>query len=189
LLLQRHARRILDDVGEAENAIGRLIGKPSGDLHVSVPFTFASGPLAAMLPDFIERYPEVRAVLAVENRPVDLQIERMDVAIRIGPLQDSDLVARRLTTFELWPCASPMYLKNRDTISSPADLLSHKLIAHADRRQIWYFRSGAGAVRDIEVDPGIVIPEPDVLKTMLIAGVGIGLLPDFMRRTRSPMGN
>lgn len=179
LLLQRHARRILDDVGEAENAIGGLIGKPSGDLHVNVPFTFASGPLASMLPDFIKRYPEVRIVLTVDNRPIDLLIERMDVAIRIGPLQDSDLVARRLASFELWPCASPAYLEQHQHIALPADLQKHRLIAHADHRQTWYFRTSAGAVRDIEVEPGIVVPEPDVLKTMLIAGVGIGLLPDF----------
>jgi DNA-binding transcriptional LysR family regulator len=179
LLMQRHARRILDDVGEAENAIGGLIGTPGGDLHINAPFTFASGPLASMLPAFTARFPQVRVVLTVENRPVDLQIERADIAIRMGPLQNSDLIARRLTTFELWPCASPGYLNGREAVTAPKDLLRHRLIAHADRREIWQLRTAAGAVRDIEVEPGIVIPEPDVLKTMLIADAGIGLLPDF----------
>ncbi len=179
LLLQRHARRIVDDVGEAENAIGGLVGNPRGDLRVSVPFTFAAGPLAPMLPSFLARYPEVRVVLTVDNRPVDLLTEEIDIAIRIGPLQDSDLIARRLTTFALWPCASPVYLARHAPISRPSDLSGHTLIAHADRRATWRFRSSAGGVRDIEVEPGTVVPEPDVVRTMLVAGAGIGLLPDF----------
>lgn len=178
-LFLRHARRILDDVGEAENAIGGLIGTPSGDLHVNAPFTFAAGPLAAMLPAFIAKFPQVRVVLTVENRPIDLQIDRADIAIRIGPLQDSDLIARRLTTFALWPCASPGYVDDLASITTPKDLLKYRLFAHSDRRETWNFRTAAGAIRDIEVEAGVVIPEPDVLKTMLIAGAGIGLLPDF----------
>ena len=179
LLLQRHARRILDDVGEAENAIGGLIGRPSGDLRVNAPFTFAAGPLASMLPKFAERYPEVRVVLSVDNRLVDFQIEGMDLAIRIGRLDDSDLIARRLSTFEIWPCASPEYLERSDEIIQPTDLLRQTLISHSDQRETWEFRTATGAVRDIEVAPGMVIPEPEVLKRVLIAGTGIGLLPDF----------
>ena len=180
LLMQRHAKRILDDVGEAENAMGGLIGKPSGDLHVNVPFTFAAGPLACMLPAFLQRYPEVRVVMAVENRTVDMQLEGVDVAIRIGPLKDSELIARRLTTFELWPCASPAYLARHPPIEIPTDLLQHRLIAHTDRTETWRFQGASAALRDIDVEPrGPVIPEPDVLKTLLIADSGIGLLPDF----------
>ena len=195
LLLQRHARRILDDVGEAENAIGGLVGSPRGDLRISVPFTFAAGPLAEMLPDFLERYPEVRVVLTVDNRPIDLLTEEMDVAIRIGPLQDSELIARRLTTFALWPCASPLYLGGHALITTPADLASHTLIAHADRRETWAFRTPAGAVRDIEVAPGTVVPEPDVVEEMLVraasaqdAAIFISLVaPDDLRRASSDL--
>lgn len=179
LLLQRHARRILDDVGEAENAVGGLVGAPRGDLRVSVPFTFAAGPLAPMLPGFALRYPEVRVVLSIDNRPIDLLAEEADIAIRIGPLPNSELIARRLATFALWPCASPTYLANAPPVEAPADLLVHRLIAHADRRQRWTFRTPAGTVRDVEFDPGIVVPEPDVVRTMLLGHAGIGMLPDF----------
>jgi DNA-binding transcriptional LysR family regulator len=127
----------------------------------------------------MDRYPEVRVVLTVENRLTDLQIEKIDVAIRIGPLEDSDLIARRLATFELWTCASPIYLEARPPVVRPTDLFLHRLLSHADRRETWQFRTATGAVRDIEVEPGNVVPEPDVVKTMLIAGAGIGLLPDF----------
>lgn len=179
LLLKRHARRILDEVGEAENAMGGLIGAPIGDLRVDAPFTFAAGPLASMLPAFSLRYPDIRVVLSVDNKPIDVQLEQMDVVIRMGPLRDSDLVARRLATFSLWACASPSYLGQHPAIARPEDLAAHRLISHADRRESWMFRNGKGVVREVEVPPGMVIPEPDVLRTLLMEGVGIGLLPDF----------
>ncbi len=179
LLLQRHARRILDDVGEAENAILGVIGVPRGDLRISVPFTFAAGPLATLLPEFLGRYPDVRVVLAIDNRVVDLLAEDFDIAIRIGPLPDSDLIARRLTTFELWPCASPAYLARSAPIAEPSSLVSHTLIAHGDHRETWRFRGANGAVRDFEFKASTVVPEPDVVRTMLLAGAGIGILPDF----------
>ena len=179
-LLQRHAGRILDDVSEAENALGGLIGKPSGTLRVSVGFTFAVGPLAPMLPAFLARYPDVRVVLVVDNRSVDLLSEDIDVAIRIGKLRDSELVARKVATMELWPCASPAYLAARGTPETVDDLLAHTLISHFDSRVPWSVRTPTGQLRDILVEPGTVIPEPAVSKAVLIGGAGIGWLPDFL---------
>lgn len=182
LLLHRHSARIIDDVSEAENAVGRLIGTPSGTLRVSVGFTFAAGPLAPMLPDFLARYPDVRVVLTVDNRPVDLLTEEIDVSIRIGPVRNSELIARKLGTIELWPCASPAYLAEHGTPETIDDLLQHKLIAHSDRRIPWRMRSPSGAMREIETEPGTVIPEPAVTKIVLLGGAGIGWLPDFDAR-------
>lgn len=148
LLLHRHARRILDDVGEAENALGGLVGVPRGDLRVSVPFTFAAGPLALMLPGFMKRYPEVRVVLSIDNRPVDLLVDEIDLAIRIGRLPDSELIARRLARFELWPCATPAYLAARGVPAAVDDLRHHTLIAHVDRRGPQRFRTPTGEMLD-----------------------------------------
>jgi len=178
-LLQRHARRILDDVGEAESALAGLVGVPRGTLRVSVGFTFAVGPLAPMLPRFLARYPELRVALSIENRNVDLLAEEFDVAIRIGPLRDSDLIAHRLTSIALWTCASPAYLAARGTPATVEDLRSHELIARVDRRATWRFRAPGGALHEVEVVPGTVIPEPAVLKAVLVGGAGIGRLPDF----------
>lgn len=179
LLLQRHARRILDDVGEAENAIGGLVGQPRGDLRVSVPFTFATGPLARALPGFLARYPDVRVVLTIDNRIVDLLAEDYDVAIRIGPLRDSDLIARRLATLALWPCASPGYLSRHPPITRPDDLAKHTIIGHKSSKEVWPFLSPGGAKRDVEIETQMVAPEPDVVRTLLLADAGIGILPDF----------
>jgi DNA-binding transcriptional LysR family regulator len=179
LLLQRHARRILDDVGEAENAIGGLVGHPQGDLRVSVPFTYAAGPLAEALPPFLIRYPDVRVLLTIDNRVVDLLGEDYDVAIRIGPLPDSDLIARRVATLHLWPCASPRYLDQHPKIVKPADLANHIIIGHRGIKEVWPFRSSEGAKCEVEIVSRMVAPEPDVVLTMLLADAGIGILPDF----------
>ena len=182
LLLHRHAARILDDVSEAENAVGGLIGRPSGTLRVSVGFTFAAGPLAPMLPAFLARYPDVRLVLTVDNRAIDLLTEEIDVSIRIGPLRNSELIARKVGTIELWPCASPGYLAAHGEPRTVDDLVRHRLIAHADRRLPWRMQTPSGLVREIDSEPGTVIPEPAVTKIMLLGGAGIGWLPDFDAR-------
>lgn len=179
LLLRRHANRILDDISEAENAIGGLVGAPRGDLRISAPFTFAAGPLAPMLPAFLARYPDVRLILTVDNRNIDLLTEDIDVVIRIGPLANSDLIARRLATFELWPCASPAYIAERGLPAQPGDLAAHAIIAHSDRGRTRRFVTRSGGVTEVELDPVALVPEPAVVRTMLLGGAGIGWLPDF----------
>lgn len=187
-LLQRHAIRILDDVVEAENAVGGLIGKPTGTLRISVGFTFAAGPLASMLPEFIFRYPDVRIVLTVDNRNADLPVDEIDIAIRIGPLPSSDLIARKLGTIELWPCASPAYLAEHGVPQSVEALARHRMIAHSDQMRSWTMRDPSGAVRQVEAEPVTVIPEPAVAKTMILAGAGIAWLPDFDARDAVAVG-
>ncbi len=182
LLIQRHARRILDDVGEAENALGALIGAPRGDLRISAPFTFANGPLVPMLSVFMAQYPEVRVILTIDNRNVDLLTEEINVVIRIGPLADSEQIARRLATVELWPCASPAYLAKHSAPEKPEDLSGHSILAHSDREKLWRFTNASGIVRDVALDSVAIIPEPAVVYTMLLAGAGVGWLPDFHAR-------
>lgn len=179
LLLRRHANRIMDDIGEAENAIGGLVGAPRGDLRISAPFTFAAGPLAPMLPAFLARYPDVRVILTVDNRNIDLLTEEIDVVIRIGPLANSELIARRLATFELWPCACPAYINKRGMPTKPGDLASHTIVAHSDKQRIWRFVGRSGATTEVELRPVAVVPEPAVVRTMLLGGAGVGWLPDF----------
>ena len=179
LLLRRHANRILDDIGEAENAIGGLVGAPRGDLRISAPFTFAAGPLAPMLPAFLARYPDVRVILTVDNRNIDLLTEEIDVVIRIGPLANSDLIARRLAKFELWPCASPAYLNKRGMPATPGDLAAHTIVAHSDKQRIWRFVARSSEITEVALNSVAVVPEPAVTHTMLLGGAGVGWLPDF----------
>jgi DNA-binding transcriptional LysR family regulator len=182
LLLQRHARRILEEVGEAEDAIAGFVGVPRGTLRVSAPPSFAAGPLAPMLPGFLARYPELRLVLSFDNQPIVALPDDVDVAIRTGSLPDSELVARRVARTELWICASPTYLAARGTPTTVDELTGHQLVTLYDRRSTWRFRTSSGVVQEFTADPGVVVPEPVIARTLLIGGAGIGLLPEFHAR-------
>lgn len=179
-LFQPHALRVLAEVQEAEGAVSDFAGVPRGTLRVNAPITFAIGLIAPMLAPFVARFPEVRIVLDVENRRIDVLAEEVDLVIRIGTLPDSQLVARRLATLQLWACASPAYLAERGTPASVADLSSHALLAWADRPTSWGFTAPSGAHENVEVTPGTVLPEPAIMQVAVAGGAGIARLPDFL---------
>ncbi|VXD07420.1 LysR family transcriptional regulator [Sphingomonas sp. T1] len=177
-----HARRIMSDVDEAGAAVEGLTGEPRGTLRINAAVTFALGLVAPMLPAFMRRYPELRIVLETENRIVDLAREEVDVAIRVGQMADSDLLARKLGTVELWPCASPAYLAEHGTPATPGDLTAHALLGWMDRPSEWIFISPDGQDQRVPVPVGSVAPEPAVLQLLILGGAGIGRLPDFLAR-------
>jgi DNA-binding transcriptional LysR family regulator len=183
VLFRPYAVRILADVDEAGTALDSFAGVPRGTLRVSAPFTFVVAILSPMLPSFLTNYPEVRVVLDVENRVIDMPLEEADVVIRVSAaLPDSDLIARHLLTTESWTCASPGYLAARGAPSSIAELSRHALIAYADRSTTWSFRTKDGAVREIAFTPANVVSDSAALMPMLVGGAGIGRLPDFIAR-------
>ena len=182
LLLQRHARRILDDVGEAEDAIAGFVGVPRGTLRVSAPPSFAAGPLAPILSAFVARYPDVRVVLSFDNQPIVQLPDDVDVAIRAGALPDSELIARRLASTELVTCASPSYLATHAAPTTVEELHDHRLVTLFDRRTVWRFRTPSGAMQELVAEPGLVVPEHAIARTVLLGGAGIGQLPEYHAR-------
>ena len=107
--------------------------------------------------------------------------------VRAG--HDVTVIARRLTTSELWPCASPAYLARYNHIISPDDLSGHVLFTHSQRLETWGFRTNTndGEKYEIAIPRSTVIPEPEVLGTVLMSGAGVGLLPDF--HAEAPIAN
>lgn len=177
-----HALRILADVDEAEAALDGLDNVPAGSLRVSLPFTIATALVAPMLPAFMASYPQVRVVLAVENRFIDMPAEPADLMIRVGPLADSDLIARRLLTSETWLCASPEYLAARGMPVRAADLPDHSLIGYHNRTTV-YLDDALGDAGRIELAPVIAISDAAALLPVVLAGAGIAHLPDFLARS------
>ncbi len=180
-LFRPHALRILADVDEAGTALEGLGGVPAGTLRVSLPFTVATALVAPMLPGFMTAYPQVRVILAVENRFVDMPAETADLLIRVGPLVDSDLIARRLLVSEAWLCASPSYLAARGTPSQASDLINHTLIGYGDRVMA-YHDDATGEARCIELPPTVAISDSAALLPVVLGGAGIAYLPDFLAR-------
>lgn len=183
VLFRPYAMRILADVDEAGTALDNFAGAPRGTLHMSAPFTFVVAILSPMLPSFLARYPDVRVVVDVENRVIDIPVEAADLVIRAtGALPDSDLIARHLLTTEAWTCASPSYLAACGAPSRIADLTRHALIAYADLATTWSYRMADGSMQRIEFRPASVVSDSAALSPMLISGAGIGRLPDFIAK-------
>jgi len=180
-LFRPHALRILADVDEAGTALEGLGGVPAGTLRVSLPFTVATALVAPMLPGFMAAHPQVRVVLAVENRFVDMPAEAADLLIRVGPLVDSDLIARRLLVSEAWLCASPSYLAARGTPARVADLTDHTLIGYGDRAMA-YRDDATGEAGRIELPPAVAVSDSAALLPVVLGGAGIAYLPDFLAR-------
>jgi len=122
--LHLRAQRIVEDVADAWNAVRRLDDTPRGLLRVSV-----TGPhFAKLFTGFLQDFPEVRLEVQSTTRHVDLLSEGVDVAIRIGPVEDQNLIARWLHTDRLVAAASPAYLERHGSPAHPEDLPNHTCI-------------------------------------------------------------
>jgi len=125
----RRTRRILDEIQDAEETLRGTRSKPQGRLRVDVPVAFGRYLLVPALPDFTRRYPAIELDIRLNDRVVDLVAERVDVAMRVGPLRQTGLVARRIAQVNIVTCASPTYLADRGEPGTPDDLREHRLLA------------------------------------------------------------
>jgi DNA-binding transcriptional LysR family regulator len=132
-------RVILDQVRAAESGAQALRSSARGKLRINAPVTFGSVMLAPVLPQFLEQHPQVQVELTLNDRIIDLVDEGVDVAIRVGPLADSGLVARPLKPYGVMICAAPAYLQRAGTPLHPEDLVDHQCLGftHWSRRAGW----------------------------------------------------
>ena len=175
------ANAILEQLEEADNVASDRQAEPQGTLRVNAPMSFGTRHLAAAVAEFCDRYPGVRVEMVLNDRVVDLIEEGYDVAVRIGRLADSGLVARRLAACRLVVCASPGYLARRGWPSTPADLHAHNclLYAHAGHGGAWLFHNDDGE-EDIRPSGNLVANNGDALLAAAQAGQGIILQPTFI---------
>ncbi|SMF09804.1 DNA-binding transcriptional regulator, LysR family [Tistlia consotensis] len=172
------AERIVNDIAEAERAVSHLHGAPRGQLKVNAPVAFGIDHLAPLLPGFMAENPEVSVDLSVNDRFVDLVEEGIDVALRIGELADSSLIARRLAANRRVVCAAPSYLERRGTPASTADLKRHNCLVYTYRQQRrdWHF-DGPGGHELVTVNGDLETNNAQVLRMAALGGLGIVLLP------------
>lgn len=131
-------RLILEQVRAAESGAQVLRATPRGKLRINAPVSFGSVMLAPALTRFLDQNPEVQAELTLNDRVIDLVEEGVDVAIRVGPLADSSLVARPLKTYGVLICAAPAYLQRAGTPQHPEDLVDHQCLGFTN----WSRRGG-----------------------------------------------
>lgn len=124
----RRSRRILDELQDAEETLRGSRLKPQGRLRVDVPVAFGRYLLLPALPEFTRRYPDIDLDIRLNDRVVDLVAERVDVALRVGPLRSAGLVARRVSQMSIVTCAAPSYLAEHGEPRTPDDLREHRLL-------------------------------------------------------------
>ena len=175
------ASAILEQLEEADTVVSERQAEPRGTLRVNAPMSFGSRYLAAAVAEFCERCPGVQVELVLNDRVVDLIEEGYDVAVRIGQLADSGLVARRLATCRLTVCASPAYLARRGWPDAPADLLRHNclLYAYAGNGGNWRF-NGEHGEQEVRLSGNLIANNGDALLAAALAGQGIILQPTFI---------
>ena len=170
----------LIEAAEADAAAGRA--QPRGHLRVNTGTAFAKHRLVPALPDFFARYPEVTLDLCVTDRRVDLVAEQADVLLRVGPLDDSSLVARKVSEGRRVICAAPAYLARRGAPRRPEDLLEHDcLVLHGlARLTAWPFRAGTAGIRTLGVRGRATTDSAEALRDMALAGLGVVRVTEFL---------
>ena len=141
------ARRILTDLDQAEKAAVGETATPQGHLTITASVTFGRSALGPVVPDFLVRYPGITASVLLLDRVTNLVEEGIDVAVRIGSLPNSNLIARRVGTVGRMLVASPDYLRRRGTPLAPPDLKHHAMIAFTGLipNREWRFNPPQGA--------------------------------------------
>lgn len=180
-----HSRRIAGELDEAESAVHQLEGAPRGWLRVTAPYSLGTGMLGPVLHQFRERYPDVRVDIVLSNDFLDLVAEEIDVALRIGELPDSTLIARRLATWRTQVFASEGYLARFGEPLLPEDLKDHHALVIAKHRNNQGYKwplSDGGRAQEFEVKPVAVANDPEMLLPLLAADQGLMLGSELMIR-------
>lgn len=163
---------------EAESEATELQTSPQGRLRITLPTAFAVAYLAAPLADFKTRYPGLTIEAVLADRKVDILSEGFDLAVRIGDLADSSMIARRLTPVDRVICASPSYLRRRGSPSQPEDLTQHDCLIyayHAVPTQ-WQLK-GPGRDASVEVSGTLVSNHIEMLIEAAARGLGLVFCP------------
>jgi DNA-binding transcriptional LysR family regulator len=171
-----HCARIAEEAEAASHKVGRLQSAPRGLLRIAAPASFGQLHVARLVTDFLGRFPEVNVDLRLSDQTVDLVEEGFDVAIRIGSLPDSTLIARRLAPCRLVLAASPEYLRRKGTPSRPSDLRGHDCIVYFGGHDVWNFTRG----RSVRVAGRLGVNNGEGVREAALAGAGICFLPTFL---------
>lgn len=171
----QRCQRILADLDETEQQVSSEHAELRGTIRIAAPLSFGITHLAPVLDDFLTEHGEVSLDLDLNDRLVNLMDEAVDLAIRIGRLEDSSLVARRLAPARLVVCASPGYLRQHGEPRHPNELVHHQGLTYSyiSEGQLWQFIQPDGSPLSVRVPYRMRANNGDVLLRAAIDGLGI----------------
>lgn len=163
------------------DAVTELQGEPQGKLKVTAPMSFGIRHIAPLLAEFLQHYPKVEVEMQMEDQMVDMVNEGYDLAIRIGHLPSSNLIARRLTPARTLLCASPEYIRRCGEPGKPSDLVHHNCIAYSYFRggSEWRFMQNNSEFKALPRG-NLVLNNSEAIRRAVLDGLGIGQLPTFI---------
>ncbi len=167
-------RRILSEVGEAERTAAGEYSAPTGDLFITAPVVFGRLHVLPVVTEFLAAYPQVNIRLTLADRITQLVEEHLDLAIRIGELAPSSLVAIRVGSIRRVVCASPAYVAAHDAPQTPDDLAAHECISFEGPSALasWSFASGKGEIM-VPIRSRLRVNTAEAAIDAAIAGAGM----------------
>ena len=187
----QQCRQVPQTLADAEASVGQLQGRPRGTLRVTSSYSLMLSLVGPLLAEFRLLYPEVQIDLALSHRTLDLIEDQIDVALRMGPLVDSAMVARRLAVLPNRIYASPAYLAKHGEPAHPFELQRHfALVTRVARRGGGYAwpMTRDGVTESYEITPVIEADDPEVLKAPLFAGAGLMMATDMIMARHAAEG-
>ncbi len=175
------SKPLLDEFQQLQLSVQDSHSSPQGELSISAPTTFAEQHLMGPISAFMAHYPSIQITLQLSDRYVDIVEEGLDVAIRIGDLPDSSLVARKLADLDMVMCASPAYLQQQGTPVHPDGLIEHTCLIDSNlrSRDRWPVLID-NQVHYIKVAGKLVVNSAAAMRVMALDGHGVGLFPGFV---------
>ena len=175
------AKRALDDLQEAQDEIYELQSRLRGSLKVSLPLSLGIKYLSGCVAEFAATYPDVALDVSFNDRYVDPVNDGYDLVVRIGSLQDTSLIARRLASCPFMLSASAQYLEQNGTPNAPKDLKHHNMLAYTGNTGVheWRYKDAEQKVGQVSLSGTLRSDSGDMLCRAAIEGVGIAILPAF----------
>lgn len=175
-------KQILEDMHEAEIQVSRAAQTLKGTIRISTPLSFGIAHIAPAIADFMQQHEEVDINLDMTDRKVDMVEEGFDLTIRVGELQDSSLMARKLAMVHHVVCCSPAFIEQYGPINSPDDLHDKPALCYANLKQPerWRYVDERGEQQMVKVRPRLLSTNGDALREAAVAGLGVLCEPSFI---------
>lgn len=173
---------LVEEMQQAIDVAADMSGQPKGTLRITVSVSFGLKRVVPLLPDFQSMYPDLTVDLLLTDTNVDLFTERIDLAIRLGLLADSTLIAQQLVKTRYFVCTSPQYLKQKGHPKIPSDIENHNclLFPLAGFRSRWRFKNSDREETEVFVQGHTIISNAIALQQCAISGMGLALLPSWL---------